>query len=195
MLFRAMPFGKTHHPGPIHCHLEPLPQQPKLVQRAFGQQRLDQAAFQGFQLLRRQAAHHLGHRSHVRQTHLEQFLVILAKLALLPIVIHGIARAFFEQKHRQAGRQQFRLLILRGLLLIILNRHSRGRLPHETPQHRQENSRKIVIFPSARNAHQERLLQDSLNRCCLLQKDCLNAGMNLKISEPKPRFYNRHYRK
>jgi len=57
----------------------------------------------------------------MRKAHLEEATIIPAESALLPIVVHGITGAFFEQKHCQAGRQQFGLGVLGSFLAHIVN--------------------------------------------------------------------------
>ncbi len=55
------------------------------------------------------------------ETHGEKPAIVLTEFPLLPVVIHGIAGAFFEQKHRQTGRQEFGLVILGRFLADVLN--------------------------------------------------------------------------
>jgi len=121
---------KTHYPGRVYRHYK-TPLEAEFVQRLFVQQRLYHVPFQHLQMRVRQYFHDVVHGIWVRQSQFEQFSIVFAEVSVIAQVVQFVARAGFEQKHRQAGGNDFRQFIVATAATVCY-------LPHPLEQLREK---------------------------------------------------------
>jgi hypothetical protein len=99
--------------GPIKHHEVAVTEHAIFPKHFLRQQPFHELRFQALKGLVVQHPHHILNDVHMRQTGLEEAFIILPKPRLVPLIIHRIAGAFWEQKHRESRYDQFDKTVIR----------------------------------------------------------------------------------
>ena len=99
---RTVPCRHIHHMRPINRHEIRMTEHPVSPKPFLAQQPFDQCRLQGLKVMRFQYPQHILNRVHMRQTGVKEPFIILPKRRFVTFIIHRIAGALLEQKHRDS---------------------------------------------------------------------------------------------